>query len=211
MNDVGMGQRLFSNGAFVDGMKLRKADVDDDSWLRLADAMAEMDGTPIKFLFDCTACEDIIKSARKLVRRGEINMLVVDYLQYMDCHRRFKEERHRIGFIVRSFKRLAKRANIPILMLSQLTREAEGQMPTKSMLRESGDIEQDADGIIFIHRPETPDDKSVDPRDRNCMLELRDKGLTYLTIGVAKQRNGAIGQCNIIFDGAYMRYAEIAR
>jgi len=170
-----------------------------------------MDGLPFQFLFDSNYCEDIIKTARKLARKGELELLIVDYLQFMDCHRKFKEERFRVGFMVRSFKKLAKRANIPVLLLSQLTREGEGQMPTMKMLRESGDIEQDADGIIFLHKPESPNDKSVDPRDKDLIEAMAQRGMRYIIIGVAKQRNGAIGQVPVIFDGAYMRYAEIAR
>ena len=211
MDKEGMGQRLFSNGALIDGMKLRRAEIDDDAWGKLVDAMAEMDGLPFQFLFDSNYCEDIIKTARKLARKGELELLIVDYLQFMDCHRKFKEERHRVGFMVRSFKKLAKRANIPVLLLSQLTREGEGQMPTMKMLRESGDIEQDADGIIFLHKPESPNDKSVDPRDKDLIEAMAQRGMRYIIIGVAKQRNGAIGQVPVIFDGAYMRYAEIAR
>lgn len=211
MSKEGLGQRLLSHGSFVDGMQLRTANLDEEAWRKVADAMALMGDMPIQFLFDCSAVEDVVKTARKKARKGELDILIVDYLQFMETRARFREERLRIGYISHALKRLARRAHIPVIALAQVTRQGEGAMPTMKMLRESGDIEQDADGIIFLHRPDSPEDPSVNPRDRGALPVWKDKGLTYLALGVAKQRNGAIGQTNVLFDASIMRYAEIAR
>ena len=211
MSAEGLGQRLLSHGSFVDGMKLRRADLDDEAWGRVADAMAEMSELPIEFLFDCSAVEDVVKTARRKARKGELDILIVDYLQFMETRRNFREERLRIGYISHNLKRLARRAHIPVIALAQVTRQGEGAMPTMKMLRESGDIEQDADGIIFLHRPDNPDDPSVYPPDRQGLKLWKDKGLTYLCIGIAKQRNGSIGQTCCLFDASLMDYIEIMR
>lgn len=211
MSAEGLGQRLLSHGSFVDGMKLRRADLDDEAWGRVADAMAEMSELPIEFLFDCSAIEDVVKTARRKARKGELDILIVDYLQFMETRRNFREERLRIGYISHNLKRLARRAHIPVIALAQVTRQGEGAMPTMKMLRESGDIEQDADGIIFLHRPDSPDDPSVYPPDRQGLKLWKDKGLTYLCIGIAKQRNGSIGQTCCLFDASLMHYIEIMR
>lgn len=211
MSAEGLGQRLLSHGSFVDGMKLRRADLDDEAWGRVADAMAEMSELPIEFLFDCSAIEDVVKTARRKARKGELDILIVDYLQFMETRRNFREERLRIGYISHNLKRLARRAHIPVIALAQVTRQGEGAMPTMKMLRESGDIEQDADGIIFLHRPDNPDDPSVYPPDRQGLKLWKDKGLTYLCIGIAKQRNGSIGQTCCLFDASLMHYIEIMR
>ena len=211
MSAEGLGQRLLSHGSFVDGMKLRRADLDDEAWGRVADAMAEMSELPIEFLFDCSAVEDVVKTARRKARKGELDILIVDYLQFMETRRNFREERLRIGYISHNLKRLARRAHIPVIALAQVTRQGEGAMPTMKMLRESGDIEQDADGIIFLHRPDNPDDPSVYPPDRQGLKLWKDKGLTYLCIGIAKQRNGSIGQTCCLFDASLMHYIEIMR
>lgn len=211
MSDTGMGQRLLSHGAMVDGMNLRKADVDDDAWGRLADAMTEMNELPIDFMFNQSTVEDVAQAARKKARRGELDILIVDYIQFMETHRKFNQENLRVGYISRVLKRLAQVANIPVIVLAQVNRMAEGRMPTKNDLKDSGNIEQDADGIIFLHRPDSAEDPCIDPRDKPYWHELTEKGLAYLALGVAKQRNGAIGQANVIFDPAYMRYAEIDR
>lgn len=211
MSSEGLGQRLLSHGAWIDGMKLRTADVDDGAWGKLADAMSEMGTLPIQFLFDCSTVEDVVNAVSKKARKGEIDILVVDYLQFMETRKTFKEERHRIGFISHALKRLARRAHIPVIALAQVTRQGEGAMPTMKMLRESGDIEQDADGIIFLHRPTSEDDPSVNPLHKGGWGAWQDKDLTYISIGIAKQRNGAIGQTNVLFDAGLMRYIEIVK
>lgn len=211
MSAEGLGQRLLSHGSWIDGMTLRKADLDDDAWAKLGEAMSSMSVMPIQFLFDCMAIEDVVKTVMRKARKGEIDMLIVDYLQFMETRRRFKEERLRIGYISHALKRLARKARIPVIALAQVTRQGEGAMPTMRMLRESGDIEQDADGIIFLHRPDGPEDSSVDPRDRGGIANWKASGLTYLALGVAKQRNGTIGQANVLFDPSIMRYIEIDR
>lgn len=211
MSDVGLGQRLLSHGAFVDGMTLRKADVDDDAWSRLSDALSELSPLPITFMFDCMTVEDVVNASRKRARKNQLDLLIVDYLQFMETKRKIKEEHLRIGYISHTLKRLAKRAGIPVIVLAQVNRNAEGRMPNKSDLKDSGMIEQDADGIIFLHRPDSPDDASVRQDDRGSLSTWKDRGLSYLVIGVAKQRNGPIGQTSCLFDASIMQYIEIAR
>ena len=84
-------------------------------------------------------------------------------------------------------------------------------MPTLKSLRASGDIEQDADGVIFLHRPNSENDPSVDPRDREFFSLYQQKGFEYISIGVAKQRQGATGTACVLFDPAHMRYFAIDR
>lgn len=211
MSAVGLGQRLLSHGSYVDGMHLRRADVDPEAWARLSDALQTMSDLPIRFLFDKLAIEDVVKTVRRQARKGEIEILIVDYLQFMETRRTFREERHKIAYISHSLKRLARTAKIPVIALAQVTREGEGAMPTMRMLRESGDIEQDADGIIFLHRAENESDSAVNPLDRPHLQGIRDKGLQYVCLGVAKQRNGSVGQTAVLFDPSIMMYTDIDR
>ena len=166
---------------------------------------------PISFVFNVNDVEDAVRLANRKAARGEADIVIVDYLQFMDTKKAFKEERHKIGYISRSLKQLSRSANIPVIALAQVTREGEGVMPTMRMLRESGNIEQDADNIIFLHRPNGPDDKSVDAKDKPYFEGFAEHGLTYLCIGVAKQRNGVVGQACVAFNPAYMLYSSIDR
>ena len=211
MGVKGIGQRLLSNASDVDGMKLRKAQLDADDWDKLSVGMEIMASKNIDWLFDCNVVEDVITSIKRKARHKEIDIVIIDYLQFMDTRRLFKEERLRIGYITKMLKRLAITANIPVVVLSQLTREGEGSMPTMKMLRESGNIEQDADGIIFLHRPDREDDKYIDPRDKAGFNDMTKDGMRYICIGVAKQRNGAVGQVCVMFDPAVMKYYPIMR
>lgn len=211
MQDIGLGQRLLSHGAWVDGMSLRRADVDDGAWEKLNEALVNMGNLPIDFMFDCLMVEDIVNEAIRLARRGEIDILIVDYLQYLETRATFREERLKIAYISHSLKKLAKEAHIPVIVLAQVTREGEGVMPTMKMLMESGKIEQDADGIIFLHRPKSVDDPTVNPDHKGGWNNWQDNGSMYLSIGVAKQRNGSIGKTNVLFDAGLMRYIEIIK
>jgi replicative DNA helicase len=102
-------------------------------------------------------------------------------------------------------------ANIPVVALCQVNRMAQGKMPTMAELAQSGAVEQDADGIIFLHRPESHEDKSVNPKDVAGFYAMQEAGSVYISISVAKQRNGSIGTVNVMFDPNVMRYNEIMR
>ena len=211
MVDIGFGQRLLSHGAWVDGMKLRKGDINEDAWGKLAEAMDELGSLPIEFMFDSNYVEDVVQDTMRKVRRGELDMLIVDYLQLMESHKRFDADHLRVGYISKQLKRLAVQAGIPVIALAQVSRETDGSMPTLRHLKDSGSIEQDCDGVIFLHRPSSRDDPSIDERDRPYFEGYAERGVVYLSIGIAKQRNGAIGRVCVAFDPSIMRYIEIAR
>ena len=101
--------------------------------------------------------------------------------------------------------------NIAIIALAQVARSKENEMPTLADLRGSGDLEQDADNVIFLHRPKSSMDKYVHPEDRASFDTLKESKLQYIAVDVAKQRQGDIGTTAVIFDPAKMRYTAIVR
>ena len=217
MDDKGFGQRTLARGAYVDGDRLRKAQISPDDWDKLAYAMTDMTGMPVEFLFNNSTkgfvitVERVFKSVKALSRRNGIDLLIVDYIGIMRTSRIFKEERLRIAYISSELKRLAMTANIPVLALCQVNRMAQGRMPTMAELRDSGAVEQDADGILFLHRPESHEDKSVNPKDVAGFYAMQEGGSAYIAISVAKQRNGQTGVTQVMFDPGVMRYNEIMR
>lgn len=216
MSDIGFGQRTLSRGSFVDGGELRKAQITPEDWDRLATALAESSETSIWFVFqkdnpNSMNLESIVKSVRRKAKMGEIDILVVDYIGILQTVRRFKENRDRIAYISWELKRLAQVANIPVIALCQVNRDAQGQMPTMAQLRDSGSIEQDADSIIFLHRPESHEDKSIHKEDIAGFYEVGQSGRAYISICVAKGRNSGTGMCNVIFDPGNMTYTQILR
>ncbi len=138
--------------------------------------------------------------ARRLKMEQNLNLIFIDYMQLMRPGGRFENRTQEISYISRSLKELAKELKIPVVGISQLSRAPERgrrePLPQLSDLRESGAIEQDADVVIFIYRPEFyhPDDENL-------------RGLAK--INIAKQRNGPTGMVNLAFIREYARFADM--
>ncbi|NQT80546.1 MAG: replicative DNA helicase [Candidatus Aminicenantes bacterium] len=138
--------------------------------------------------------------ARRLKMERNLDLMFVDYMQLMRPGGRFENRTQEMSYISRSLKELAKEIKIPVVGISQLSRAPEKgrrePIPQLSDLRESGAIEQDADVVIFIYRPELyrPDDESI-------------KGIAK--VNVAKQRNGPIGRIELAFIKEYARFADM--
>lgn len=185
--------------ARVDAQKLRTADLSPEEWKtipigvgELAEAKIYIDDTPILNGMSLKA------KARRLRAKGEIDMVVVDYLQLMESPGA-ESRQQEIATISRSMKALARELEIPVVAISQLSRAVdtrEDHRPRMSDLRESGAIEQDADVIIFLFREEyydkTPDNEGT------C------------EIIVAKQRNGPTGSVKLAFLSRYLRFENLA-
>lgn len=138
--------------------------------------------------------------ARRLKMEQNLNLIFIDYMQLMRPGGRFENRTQEISYISRSLKELAKELKIPVVGISQLSRAPERgrrePLPQLSDLRESGAIEQDADVVIFIYRPEFyhPDDENL-------------RGIAK--INIAKQRNGPTGMVNLAFIREYARFADM--
>jgi replicative DNA helicase len=141
------------------------------------------------------------KLRRLQAERGKIGMVIVDYLQLMSGRGRFENRNQEVSALSRGMKLLAKELNVPMMVLSQLSRAVETRQgdhrPQLSDLRESGSIEQDADLVGFIFREE------VYNRDREDL-----KGLAEFI--VAKQRNGPVGTVNLVFLHAQTKFENRA-
>lgn len=211
MTDVQYGQRLLSSAAYVDGMRMRTGKLHDGEWPLLGDAMAKLSTLPIEFMFSVRTVEDLRQECMRLKENGGLDVLVVDYLQLMDSAGSFEKEYLRIGKISHALQALAHDLNIVVLALAQVGRSAQNAMPTLAELRGSGDMEQDADGVIFLHRPENAQDRTVNPMDKSRFDEFKAMGYEYISIHIAKQRNACTGYVNILFEPAKMRYYAIDR
>lgn len=214
MTDIQYGQRILSYAGGVDGSKIRRAELGNEDWERLVDGMSIAASLPISFLFTVRTVEDLRAEIQRKHNRGEIDMLVVDYLQLMETAQRFKEDRLRVGNISKALKNIATDFNIPVIALAQVKRFAGGaraKMPTLEDLKDSGSIEQDADNVIFLHNPFDAEDEFVDPRDKEYFQGYINQGYTYLCLGVAKQRQGVTGVCCVLFSKKLMRYYAIDR
>ncbi len=205
MSNVQLVNRLISNVCEVSGKKILNGQLDDEEWKRLDKNLRKMQGAPM-YIDDTPGLSifELRTKARRLVREKGVKMIMIDYLQLMNANgMKFGSRQEEVSTISRSLKGLAKELDLPILALSQLNRTVEnregidGKRPQLSDLRESGAIEQDADMVLFVHRPEyyhiLQDEKGNDLR-----------GMAQIII--AKHRKGATGDVLLTFRGEFTRF-----
>lgn len=211
MTDVQYGTRIITRGTNVESSKLRTGEIGDDDWGKIGDALLLYSQLNLSFMFSTRYIEDLRMEVQRKVDAGELDMLVVDYIQLMQTKQKFDKDYLRIAHISKTLKDMAVDFNISIISLAQVGRASEGSMPTLAELRGSGDLEQDADNVIFMHRPISADDKFVRPQDRELFYTLQEAGMQYIALNIAKQRQGGIGAVPIVFDPAHMRFTAIDR
>lgn len=198
---------LMSNTFEITGNKIMNGQLDPDEWNRLDKNLERLSRAPI-YLDDTLGLSvfELRTKALRLVREKDVRLIMVDYLQLMNANgMRFNSRQEEVSTISRSLKGMAKELNIPIIALSQLTRGLEGReglegkRPMLSDLREWGAIEQDADMVLFVHRPEI----YKLPEDGN---KKDYRGLAEIII--AKHRKGDTGIVELRFEGQYTRFSN---
>ena len=211
MSNVQLVNRLISNVCEIPGNKLLSGQLAPDEWERFDKNLRKLTGAPI-YIDDTPALSvfELRTKARRLVREHHVQCIMIDYLQLMNANgMRFTSRQEEVSTISRSLKGLAKELDIPIIALSQLNRSVEqrdaskgvdGKRPQLSDLRESGAIEQDADMVIFVHRPEYYK-ITAGPNNE----DLRGKAL----IIIAKHRKGATDDVLLNFNGAYTHFSNL--
>lgn len=202
MSKDALVQRLLCSEGLVDAQRLRRGQLRDDDYPKLARAAGLLGTAPI-WIDDSASLTPLAmrSKARRLKAEHDIGLLVVDYLQLMQGPTDAESRQQEISYISRSLKALAKELNIPVVALSQLSRAPDQRTgdhrPQLSDLRESGAIEQDADVVIFIYRQEMYDGPA--DKDGNTI-----EGLAELIVG--KQRNGPTGLVPLYFKKEYTRF-----
>ena len=199
MSKESLLQRLVASVAQIDAHKFRTGHLNKDDWRRMTDALGTISSSPI-WVDDAGSISvlEIGAKARRLMRDKGLKLLVVDYLQLITARGRTNSRQEEVSSISRSLKGLAKELKIPVLVLSQLTRapEREERGPQLSDLRESGAIEQDADVVMFIYRPNWGKmDMSPEERDQAEVI-------------IAKQRNGPTDKVRFVFKSRQTRFEE---
>lgn len=202
------GQRILIRGSGVDSKKIRKGDVSDEEWGFMNDAMLSYGEYPANFVFNTRYIEDLRMEVQNKVDTDGLDLLVVDYVQLMQSKRRFEKDYMRIAYVSKMLKDMTVDLNIAIIGLAQVGRAADGDMPTMAELRGSGDLEQDADNIIFMHRAKDSKDKYVAQRDK-ALVDNLPEDKQYIVLNVAKQRQGETGTMAVIFSTSMMTYMDI--
>lgn len=202
--------RMICAEANVDLWKMRTGKLsdnpDDDDFPRIGHALGVLSEAPI--YIDDSATTNIMEMRTKLRRlqkeKGQLGLVVIDYLQLMDSQTKVENRVQEISMISRSLKTIARELNVPILALSQLARAVELQkpaIPRLAHLRESGSIEQDADIVMFIYRKSS--DKNYRPED----IPPEEKNIAE--VHIAKHRNGPTGIVKLFFDGERAHFKNL--
>jgi replicative DNA helicase len=186
-------KRMIFGRSRIDGARARVGNFQDGDWSRMANTVGSMVDSPV-FIDDTPGLHvsELRARARRLKRKEGIGLVCIDYLQLLrgEGQNRVQE----VGFISRSLKGMAKELNVPVVALCQLSRKLEertNKRPVMSDLRDSGEIEQDADTIIFMYRDAVYNEKA-DSRQAEAII--------------AKQRNGPTGTVPLSWHGEYSRF-----
>ena len=192
--------RIFCAEGQIDATRLARGELDDEEWSRLVKVADRMMKTNLYFDdTSSTTVLDIRTRARRLKAEHGLDLVAIDYLQLIQAPGRAENRTLAVAEMTRSLKVLARELDVPIVVLSQLSRSTEGRSnkrPMLSDLRESGSIEQDADIVMFLYRE---DYYNQDTKDAN---------ITELSI--AKHRNGAIATVRMFFQKEYTRFRDLA-
>lgn len=198
MSKEELTNRILCSEAMVDSSKIRNGSIEDDDWLKLANALGPVSEAPI-YIDDTPGITsmELRAKCRKLKIEHDIGLVVIDYLQLMQGSRT-ENRQQEISEISRSLKILAKELNIPVIALSQLSRAPDARAdhrPILSDLRESGSIEQDADIVAFIYR----DDYYNEETEKKNVSEII----------IAKQRSGSTGTVELGWIGEYTKFVNL--
>jgi len=204
MSNLQLVNRLICNICELESEKIKSGRLSRNEWDQLMSRVKHLYSAPL-YIDDTPSLSvfELRTKARRLVREHQVKFIIIDYLQLMNASgMKYGSREQEVSLISRSLKQLAKELNIPIVALSQLNRSVEsrtdGKRPQLSDLRESGAIEQDADMVCFIHRPEYYLRSGIDAEGNDI------RGLAEFI--VAKHRSGSVDDVKLRFQGKYARF-----
>ena len=193
--------RLLIAQSDVDAWKLKTGRLNEDDFAKLSQAMGELADAPI-FIDDTPGLSltEMRSKARRLSMEHNLALIIVDYLQLVDPGKRYDNRVVEVSMVSQALKNLARELNIPVLSASQLSRAVEHRgerKPQLADLRESGSIEQDADVVLMLYRPESEHDMN------NPYIPTK--------LMIAKHRNGPTGEIDLLFRGNRIRFSDVVK
>jgi replicative DNA helicase len=200
MSNMAVMQRLIASEARIGSQTIRTGMLRPSDFKNLTDAAGMIYEAPL-WIADTPAMRllDLRAQARRMVAQQGVRIIFVDYLTLVTSENMELPRHEQIAEISRSLKALARELQVPVVALSQLTRDSEGRRPILANIRESGSIEQDADVVLFLHR-----ERGVE-RDFS-----EEQGTIETELVVAKQRNGPVGTVKIAFVPRYTKFESLA-
>lgn len=194
--------RALSSEAEINGQKFRSGNFHQTDWHDLNIAAERLSEAPITIIdTPMMTYQEIVRESRRLKKKAGIKMVIVDYLQFIEGDRNLKEN-YRFAEISKNLKGAAKTLDMPFLVLAQLNRKLEernNKRPKMSDLRDSGNLEQDADLVMFLYRPEVYGVKDSAGQDQKGVAELI----------LAKQRNGPTGTVGLNWNEQFTKFKSL--
>ncbi len=226
MSHEQLATRILAEQTSIAGDKLRKAELSKDDFKKITSKCSELERLNLIIDDNPLLTIPLLRTrARRLKRLHDINLIIIDYLQLMSgsTNSKYEGRVQEISEITRGLKAIAKELNIPIIALSQLSRQVEqreDKRPQLSDLRESGTIEQDADVVMFIYREsyylersepiKRPDEDETKYNERHSRWrELCEESHNKSEIIIAKQRHGPIGSIKMHFDANFTKFSNL--
>jgi replicative DNA helicase len=217
MTSMAIMERILAAEAHVDSKRIRSAILRSQDMVNIVDAASRIyegklyiqDTPNIKLL-------DLRSQARRMKRERDIKILFVDYISLINPESNANVPRHeQVAEISRSLKALARELQIPVVALSQVSRDAEGKEPNLANLRESGSVEQDADVVILLHRDRLADmsggSERQDGTNKQPNQIMHGFPVQETKVILAKQRNGETGVITMGFQNHLVRFVEMDR
>ena len=214
-----LATRVLSEAARVPSEKLRRGDMEMEEFERFVDAARDLHSIPL-YIDDTPALpiSTLAARARRLKRQHGLDVLMIDYLQLVRPATAKDSRVNEVSEITQGLKAIAKELNIPVIALSQLSRQVESRddkRPQLSDLRESGSIEQDADVVMFVFREEYYREREKPSETEHEKMthwqELMEQVRGKAEVIIGKQRHGPIGSVELSFEGQFTRFGNLAK
>lgn len=193
MKNLALARRLLAQDAHVRASAIKRADLNDTDRWRLQESMTQLEALPLFFTDQAVSLAEITGLCAAVAEEAPLALVVVDYLQLIRAPQDIKERRHQVEAVSKGVKAIAMEHEVPVLCLSSLSRAAHDEKnkpPTLASLRESGELEHDADIILLLHR-------DYRAQETQCF--------------VAKNRDGRLGDVDLIFRHEYVAFEEAER
>ena len=199
MTSMALMQRLLSSEARLKSHALRSGILKPSDFHKLTEAAGKIYEAPL-YIEDSPNLKllDLRAQARRMRSQHKVSIIFIDYLTLIGSEHQDMPRHEQIAEISRSLKALARELNIPVVALSQVSRESEGKRPSLANIRESGSIEQDADVVIFLHREKQTDGDDIPQNIRTEVI-------------IAKQRNGPVGTIELAFIPEYTKFEDMSK
>ncbi len=220
MSSAQLAQRVLSEAAEIPSELIRKGDLNEQEFQRYLKAAGDLERCPL-YIDDTPALPiaQVAARARRLKRSPKgLDLLIVDYLQLLKGTGRSENRVNEVSEITQGLKAIAKELDIPVIALSQLSRQVESRedkRPQLSDLRESGSIEQDADVVMFVYRGEYYKEREKPGEDNLEAMTKWQQDMESLhgkaEVIIGKQRHGPVGSIDLSFEGRFTRFGNLAK